>query len=54
MYATLYCNRKGAHVFGLPLETAIIMSVIPAGWLLYTLGFWVFSRDWQATENEGD
>lgn len=39
-------------MFGLPGETFFFLTVIPAGWLVYTLGFLYVSRDWAKGDEE--
>lgn len=38
-------------MFGLPASTSFLVFGIPALWVLYTVGFLLFSRDW---ERDGD
>lgn len=38
-------------MFGLPLSTVLLVFGIPALWVLYTVCFLLWSRDW---ENDGD
>lgn len=33
-------------MFGFPIETFLILAIIPAGWVLYTAAFWIASRKW--------
>lgn len=33
-------------MFGLPIETFLILVTIPAGWGIYTAAFWFKSKDW--------
>lgn len=33
-------------MFGLPIETFLILSIIPAGWVVYTAVFWFLSKNW--------
>lgn len=33
-------------MFGLPIETFLILAIIPAGWVIYTVAFWFKSKDW--------
>lgn len=34
-------------MFGLPIETALLVFGFPAFWILYTIVFLVVSRDWE-------
>ncbi len=40
-------------MFGLPLETSLLVFGFPALWVAYTAVFLYLSRDWRA-EAEGD
>jgi len=40
-------------MFGLPLETTLLVFGFPAFWILYTIVFLVVSRDWEA-DTPGD
>jgi hypothetical protein len=37
---------KGNDVFGLPLETSLLVFGFPLFWIIYTVIFLVRSRDW--------
>ena len=38
---------KGNDVFGLPLETSLLVFGFPLLWIIYTVIFLVRSRDWE-------
>ena len=40
-------------MFGLPVETALLVFGFPVFWILYTIVFLYRSRDW-ATETDND
>ena len=42
-------------MFGLPIETALLVFGFPLFWILYMIGFMVVSRNWEkdsATEDD--
>lgn len=41
-------------IFGLPLETALIVLGFPAFWIVYTIVFLVRTRHWEAEERDGE
>jgi hypothetical protein len=41
-------------VFGLPIETALLVFGFPAFWILYTIVFQVLSKDWVNDDVPGD
>ena len=42
-------------MFGLPLETALIVFGFPLFWIVYTIVFLLRTRDWeQAERKDGD
>jgi hypothetical protein len=41
-------------VFGLPAATALLVFGFPAVWILYTIAFWVVSRNWDEEDAAGD
>ena len=41
-------------MFGLPAGTAFLVFGFPLIWIVYTIGFWIVSRDWDAEEQAGD
>jgi len=41
-------------VFGLPVETALLVFGFPVFWILYTIVFLVLSKDWVKEDVAGD
>jgi len=41
-------------VFGLPVETALLLFGFPVFWILYTLVFQVLSKDWVKDDIAGE
>jgi hypothetical protein len=41
-------------MFGLPIETALLVFGFPVFWILYLLVFMVVSRDWDQDTATGD
>lgn len=41
-------------MFGLPIETALLVFGFPLFWILYTIGFVYVSRNWHREETDGD
>jgi hypothetical protein len=41
-------------MFGLPIETALLVFGFPVFWILYLLVFMVVSRDWEQDTATGD
>lgn len=37
-------------MFGLPIETALLLFGFPVAWIIYTIGFLYVSRDWEKDE----
>ena len=40
-------------MFGLPIETALLVFGFPLFWIMYTIGFVYVSREWHR-EEQGD
>ena len=51
------CRRRPAHrsdaMFGLPLETTLIVIGFPVFWIVYTIVFLIRSRDWERDDDDG-
>lgn len=41
-------------MFGLPVETLLLLFGFPIFWILYTIAFVYVSRDWRREEADGD
>lgn len=41
-------------MFGLPLETTLLVFGFPVLWIAYTIGFWLVSRRWEDGESAAD
>jgi hypothetical protein len=41
-------------MFGLPIETALLVFGFPVFWILYTIMFLVVTRDWSKDSAGGD
>lgn len=41
-------------MFGLPVETALLVFGVPVLWIIYTVIFLIRSRHWQDDEATGD
>jgi len=41
-------------VFGLPIETALLVFGFPVFWILYTIVFQILSKDWVNDDVTGD
>lgn len=41
-------------MFGLPIETALLVFGFPVFWILYTIVFLILSRDWRADTADGN
>jgi hypothetical protein len=41
-------------MFGLPIETALLVFGFPVFWILYTIVFLYRSRDWVTDDDSGD
>lgn len=41
-------------MFGLPVETALLVFGFPVFWILYTIVFLVVTRDWGRDNVDGD
>ena len=41
-------------MFGLPIETTLLVFGFPVFWILYTIVFLILSKDWVKDEAESD
>ena len=41
-------------MLGLPLETALLVFGAPLLWALYTLVFWIRTRDWDSDDRRDE
>ena len=41
-------------LFGLPIETTLLVFGFPGFWILYTIVFLVLSKDWVKDDSAGD
>ncbi len=41
-------------MFGLPVETALLVFGFPVFWILYTIAFLALSKDWGKEDVAGD
>lgn len=39
-------------MFGLPLTTTLVMTIIPALWIIYTVVFYLRSSKWRLLDDE--
>ena len=39
-------------MFGLPLPTFLLVFGFPLFWVLYTIGFWLLTRHWNARKHQ--
>ena len=41
-------------MFGLPIETTLLVFGFPLAWIVYTVVFMAVTRDWERDDQEGD